>query len=120
VTEASTAAPRVATLADVPAIVRVINRAYRVEDFFVDGDRTDDADIRARLSNPAVTFLVIDDPAPEGEPGRRAVSGPPAPASRRAYGADDEIVGVKPNHGVGGSLGSGLGTTDAHRSRHPG
>lgn len=30
---------RVATLADIPEIVRVTNAAYRVEDFFIDGDR---------------------------------------------------------------------------------
>lgn len=49
---------------DVPELVRIINSAYRVEDFFVDGDRTSEADIAARMEDPAVRFLVLD--APEG------------------------------------------------------
>ena len=47
---------------DVPAIVDVINRAYRVEEFFVTGDRTDEDDVRARLQPPTRDFLVVDDP----------------------------------------------------------
>jgi GNAT superfamily N-acetyltransferase len=39
----------------------LINRAYRVEDFFVSGDRTHDEDIRKRLATPNACFLVIDD-----------------------------------------------------------
>ena len=53
-------APRFATAADISELVRVINRAYRVEDFFVSGDRTDEADIRRRLDIPCSQFLVID------------------------------------------------------------
>jgi ribosomal protein S18 acetylase RimI-like enzyme len=46
--------------ADVPEIVRVINLAYRVEDFFKVGDRTDAADIRSRMAEPNASFVVID------------------------------------------------------------
>ncbi len=48
---------------DVPALVRLINVAYRVEDFFIQGDRTHDAEIRGLLTSDC--FLVVDgdDPA---------------------------------------------------------
>ena len=52
-------APRLATIADVPALVRLINRAYRVEDFFIDGDRTHEAEVRMRLAKPDAAFLVV-------------------------------------------------------------
>ena len=51
---------RVATPADVPALVRVINLAYRVEDFFIDGDRTTEADVRAKMAAPDAWFLAVD------------------------------------------------------------
>jgi GNAT superfamily N-acetyltransferase len=51
---------RRATTADVGAIVEVVNRAYRVEEFFVTGTRTREADIRRLLSTDGTTFLVID------------------------------------------------------------
>jgi GNAT superfamily N-acetyltransferase len=53
--------PRRAGPDDIDDIVRVVNRAYRVEDFFVTGDRTDPRDITERMSNPHACFLVIDD-----------------------------------------------------------
>lgn len=56
---------RYATRADIPEIVRIINSAFRVEDFFIDGDRTNEADIAARMAEPEVRFLVVD--APESE-----------------------------------------------------
>lgn len=46
--------------ADVPEIVRVINLAYRVEDFFKAGDRTDANDIRRRMAESNACFVVID------------------------------------------------------------
>lgn len=52
---------RHATPDDVPALVRLINRAYRVEEFFVVGDRTTEQDIAQRFANPDAGFLVIDD-----------------------------------------------------------
>jgi GNAT superfamily N-acetyltransferase len=51
---------RSAVAADVPELVRLINRAYAVEKFFADGDRTSDGQIRDRLTRPASGFLVID------------------------------------------------------------
>ena len=52
--------PRLATTDDVPGLVRVINDAYRVEDFFIDGDRTNAADIRDKLAVERGGFLVVD------------------------------------------------------------
>jgi GNAT superfamily N-acetyltransferase len=52
--------PRAATPQDVPNLVRLINRAYRVEDFFIDGDRTCEQDVRQRMAAPGGCFLVID------------------------------------------------------------
>ena len=51
---------RVATHADIPALVRLINAAYQVEQFFIDGERTTDRDIRTRIETPGARFLVID------------------------------------------------------------
>lgn len=53
---------REAGAGDVSELVRVINRAYRVEDFFIDGDRTHEADVRARMAKVGAAFLVIDTP----------------------------------------------------------
>jgi len=55
---------RYATNDDIPEIVRIINSAFRVEDFFIDGDRTTEADIAARMAERDVRFLVIDSPEP--------------------------------------------------------
>lgn len=57
---------RTATVADVAELVRVINRAYRVEEFFARGDRTSPDRIADRLARPASLFLVVDDPAGGG------------------------------------------------------
>ncbi|HEY4956108.1 MAG TPA: GNAT family N-acetyltransferase [Gemmatimonadaceae bacterium] len=51
---------RYATSDDIPEIVRIINSAFRVEDFFVKGDRTNERDIALRMADPDVRFLVID------------------------------------------------------------
>ena len=53
---------RYATLNDIPELVRIINSAYRVEDFFVDGDRTSADDVKDRLQTPDACFIVIDAP----------------------------------------------------------
>jgi GNAT superfamily N-acetyltransferase len=45
---------------DIPELVRVINAAYRVEDFFIDGDRTSAEDVAARMRAPGARFLVIE------------------------------------------------------------
>ncbi len=55
---------RFATEKDIPEIVRVINAAFRVEDFFVDGDRTAYPDIAERMADPHVRFLVVDADVP--------------------------------------------------------
>ena len=52
--------PRPGTVDDVAEIVRVTNLAYRVEDFFVRGDRTRDAEVRDRMARGGAAFLVID------------------------------------------------------------
>lgn len=51
---------RYATTNDIPEIVRVINAAFRVEDFFIDGNRTNEADIAARMADPHAHILVVD------------------------------------------------------------
>ena len=51
-----------------PALRRVINRAYRVEAFFVTGDRVTPGQDEERFERPHALFLVIDD----REPGRLA------------------------------------------------
>lgn len=53
---------RIADEADIPELVRIINRAYVVEQFFVDGDRTDSAQVRDRMTRSASWFLAVDDP----------------------------------------------------------
>jgi GNAT superfamily N-acetyltransferase len=53
---------RYATTEDIPEIVRIINAAFRVEDFFIDGDRTNEAEIAARMAELDVRFLVVDAP----------------------------------------------------------
>ena len=55
---------RFATQEDIPEIVRIINSAFRVEDFFVNGDRTNHSDIAARMADPHVRFLVVDADVP--------------------------------------------------------
>lgn len=51
---------RYATLKDIPELVRVINLAYRVEDFFIDGDRTNAADVKSRMETRGACFIVVD------------------------------------------------------------
>lgn len=59
----ATALPRPATPADIPELVRVINAAYRVEDFFIAGDRTTAEELAAMMARPLGAFLVLDSPA---------------------------------------------------------
>lgn len=53
--------PRPAAPDDVPALVRLINRAYVVEAPLVLGERTSESDVRERLAQPGAVFLVLDD-----------------------------------------------------------
>lgn len=52
---------RAAEIADVDALVRLINTAFRVEQPFIDGDRTDPADVRSYMAKGR--FLVAEDSA---------------------------------------------------------
>ena len=58
--------PRPATLADVDALVRVINLAYLVEADMFHGTRTTEADVHDRLARPNAVFLVVPDDAADG------------------------------------------------------
>ena len=51
---------REGTQQDIPEVVRVINSAFRVEDFFINGDRTNAGDISARMADPNVRFFVVE------------------------------------------------------------
>jgi len=44
----------------------VINTAYVVEQFFLDGDRTSAAQVRDRMARPSSCFLAVDDTQPSG------------------------------------------------------
>ena len=55
---------RIAGASDVDEMVRVTNRAYVVEHFCLQGDRTDAADVTSRMRMGR--FLIIDDPQREG------------------------------------------------------
>ena len=57
---------RVATTSDISEIVRVTNLAYRVEDFFIDGDRTNAAEVADKMAAPHSCFLVVDVPSRNG------------------------------------------------------
>ena len=50
---------RIAEPDDARELAALISLAYRVEDFFKIGDRTDEADVRARMARGA--FLVLED-----------------------------------------------------------
>jgi predicted N-acetyltransferase YhbS len=67
---------RRAVAADVPAIVRLVNLAYRVEAFFVAGERTDALEIAALLGRGAFLLAEADvPPAAEGGGTGRALLG---------------------------------------------
>ncbi len=55
---------RRATLGDLDAIVQVTNAAYRVEEFFIVGDRTDAIEVAELLTRPDSAFLVVDGQQP--------------------------------------------------------
>jgi GNAT superfamily N-acetyltransferase len=59
--DASAMRTRLASPEDAAALAALTNLAYRVEDFFKIGDRTDSADVRARMKDGA--FLVLEDAA---------------------------------------------------------
>jgi N-acetylglutamate synthase-like GNAT family acetyltransferase len=51
---------RYATNNDISEIVRIINSAFRVEGFFIAGNRTSETDIATRMADPHVRILVVD------------------------------------------------------------
>jgi predicted N-acetyltransferase YhbS len=53
---------RIARPADAPVIARMINRAFAIERFFVDGERTSVAEVEAMFGRGR--FLICEDPAP--------------------------------------------------------
>ena len=55
---------RTAAVEDLAEILRIVNLAYRVEDFFIDGDRITPADLRERFDRPEAEFLVVDGATP--------------------------------------------------------
>jgi len=60
---------RLATAAEAPALTRLINSAYRVEAFFITGDRITEAEVVARIEQAHSGFLVLTaagDPGPAG------------------------------------------------------
>lgn len=57
--------PRLATPADAPALTRLINSAYRVEAFFIVGDRITEPEVLTRIQGDQSDFLVVDAP-PDG------------------------------------------------------
>jgi GNAT superfamily N-acetyltransferase len=83
---------RIARPADVPEVLRVTNLAYVVEQFFIDGERTDEAEVRALMGQPNSAFLVIDDP---DIPGRLRVSVHTEVHGDRGYFA---MLAVDPAH----------------------
>jgi GNAT superfamily N-acetyltransferase len=63
--ESSVDPVRRATEADIPELVRVINLAYRVEEFFIAGDRVDVGEVASRLDCERGAFLVIGGDSPD-------------------------------------------------------
>jgi GNAT superfamily N-acetyltransferase len=53
---------RLATRSDLSEILRVTNRAYVVEKFFIDGERTHSEEVAALMAQRDAAFLVIEDP----------------------------------------------------------
>ncbi len=74
---------RTASDADVAQLVAVINRAYLAEAFCVMGERTDEADIRARCKIGC--FLVVDDPTEKAQRPRLIASVFVSNANGRGY-----------------------------------
>lgn len=57
---------RTGTPTDLDAMVAVINAAYLVEEFFIEGPRTHRQELADLMADPAVTFLVVDHPGQAG------------------------------------------------------
>ena len=57
---------RIASEADLTDLVRLINRAYVVEEFFIAGERTSVPQVHERMTRASSGFLVVDDPLLNG------------------------------------------------------
>jgi GNAT superfamily N-acetyltransferase len=99
---------RLAGAADVPELVRVINLAYVVESFFIDGTRTNEDEARTLLAQPQSAFLVIDDPE---LPGRLRASVYTETRGDRGYFA---MLAVDPAHQGKGLARQLLAAVEAH------
>jgi GNAT superfamily N-acetyltransferase len=102
------AAVRMARPADVAEVVRVTNVAYEVESFFIDGERTDEAEVRVLIAQPQSAFLVIDDPA---SPGRLLASVYVETRGDRGYFA---MLAVDPAHQGTGLARRLIGAVEDH------
>jgi ribosomal protein S18 acetylase RimI-like enzyme len=60
---------RVAAQQDIPALVRLINLAYRVEAFFIRGERTSAEEVGSMIGAEEGTFLVLEVPGRSGPVG---------------------------------------------------
>ena len=56
---------RVADPIDAAPLAELINRAYRLEDLYLHGDRTSEAEVREKMAGPGSVFLVAEDPGEE-------------------------------------------------------
>ena len=90
---------RRATPDDVAELIRVINLAYVVEADMFFGTRTNEADIRERLSRDNATFLVID-----GEPGILAGAVYVEHEDERGYFGMLAVDPSRQGHGLGRML----------------
>jgi GNAT superfamily N-acetyltransferase len=82
---------------EAPAVAALITLAYRVEDFFVSGDRTDATDVRRRMQRGE--FLVLEDP-----PGVLAGSVYVERRNDRGYFGMLSVDPARQGHGLGRAL----------------
>lgn len=52
---------RTATHADIPSIVPMVNEAFRIEAFFIEGDRTSADDVRSLMADNHVFYVAEDE-----------------------------------------------------------
>ena len=106
---------RDATPDDLPALARVVNAAYLVEQSFVTGHRTDEGELREMLARPGAAFLVVGD-GDGGDSGALAGAVYVELRGARAYFG---MLSVHPAH-QGQGLGRLLVTSAEQRCRDAG
>lgn len=84
---------RAATGADVPSLTRLINTAYRVEAFFIRGDRTDEGEVRGWIDTPGSGFLVLETVGPQSLVGAVYVETRPAGGYFGLLSVDPDVQG---------------------------